>query len=61
MTFAKASSNLKQLPEDLIFIDWGYHKSYPFDEHLKMLAELKIPLWRHREQVPGHQLLRLMI
>lgn len=39
----KHPQTLKQLPEDLIFIDWGYHKSYPFDEHLKMLAELKIP------------------
>lgn len=39
----KHPDTLKQLPEDLIFIDWGYNKDYPFEKHLKMLADLKIP------------------
>jgi hexosaminidase len=34
---------LKQLPKDLIVIDWGYDHYYPFDERLKRLHENQIP------------------
>jgi hypothetical protein len=33
---------IRKLPEDIIFIDWGYNKTYPFDQHLKMLGDLNI-------------------
>lgn len=33
---------LKRLPEDMIFIDWGYDASHPFDRNLKMLSDLNI-------------------
>ena len=30
---------LHRLPEDLMFVDWGYDANYPFEEHCKMLKE----------------------
>lgn len=31
-----------KLPHDVIFVDWGYHKAYNFEEHAKMLNSLGI-------------------
>ncbi len=33
---------LHRLPEDMLFIDWGYDGNYPFAAHLKKLHDLKI-------------------
>jgi hypothetical protein len=33
---------LPELPEDLIFVDWGYDAAYPFESSLKRLAEHKV-------------------
>lgn len=33
---------LHRLPEDILFIDWGYDANYPFNKHLKQLSDLKI-------------------
>lgn len=32
---------ISKLPKDVILIDWGYHKSYDFEQHAKMLSEAK--------------------
>ena len=32
---------IEKLPNDLIVIDWGYHKKYDFDAHAQMLKEKK--------------------
>lgn len=29
---------LDRIPKDMIFVDWGYDGSYPFEEHLKTLS-----------------------
>ena len=34
---------LERLPKDLIFIDWGYDATYPYDQNLKKLSEANIP------------------
>lgn len=36
------SDKMKLLPQDAIFVDWGYNKDYPFAEHAKMLEKNKI-------------------
>ena len=33
---------IKRLPEDTIFIDWGYNVDYPYHENLKMLHEMGV-------------------
>lgn len=33
---------LHRLPEDMLFIDWGYDANYPFSKNLKKLADLGI-------------------
>lgn len=33
---------LQRLPEDMIFLDWGYDANYPFNRNLKKLSDLKI-------------------
>ncbi|MDD4077106.1 MAG: family 20 glycosylhydrolase [Bacilli bacterium] len=33
---------LQRLPQDMIFIDWGYDAGYPFSQNLKKLKELGI-------------------
>jgi hypothetical protein len=33
---------LPSLPLGMIFLDWGYDFDYPFDEHMKMLSDLKV-------------------
>ncbi len=38
----KHPDKVKLLPKDVIFIDWGYNKDYPFDEHAKMLLRNKV-------------------
>lgn len=35
----KHPEKVKELPKDVIFIDWGYHKTYDFLGHAKMLEE----------------------
>lgn len=35
----KHPDKVKLLPKDVIFIDWGYNKDYPFNEHAKILEE----------------------
>lgn len=35
----KHPEKVKVLPKDVIFIDWGYHKTYDFLGHAKMLEE----------------------
>lgn len=30
---------IKKLPDDIIFIDWGYNLNYPFEEHAKILHQ----------------------
>lgn len=35
----KHSEAVKKIDEDIILIDWGYNKAYPFSEHAKMLQE----------------------
>ena len=39
----KHDEYLNELPDDLIFIDWGYDGNYPFDKHIKSLKEKNIP------------------
>ena len=34
-------SAIEKIPNDLIVIDWGYHKKYDFDTHAKILNEKK--------------------
>jgi len=34
---------LKKLPKDMIFVDWGYDKDYPFKETLERLKSYKVP------------------
>ena len=38
----KHPEKIDKLPSDVIFIDWGYDKEYPFFEHAKMLASKKV-------------------
>lgn len=38
----KHPDKVRRLPKDVIFIDWGYNKDYPFAEHAKMLGENKV-------------------
>ena len=33
---------LHRLPEEMLFIDWGYDANYPFNRHLKQLSDLNI-------------------
>lgn len=33
---------ITKLPEDIIFIDWGYNLNYPFEEHAKILHDAGI-------------------
>lgn len=33
---------LKRLPQDVIFIDWGYNVDYPYHKNLKLLKELNV-------------------
>lgn len=33
----KNPDKISKLPKDVIFIDWGYNKNYPFSEHAKIL------------------------
>ena len=33
---------LHRLPDDMIFIDWGYDGNYPFSKNLKMISEKNI-------------------
>ena len=33
---------LSQLPSGMIFLDWGYDRDYPFDKHMKLLADMKV-------------------
>ena len=35
----KHPEKITKLPKDVIFIDWGYNKDYPFEKHAKMLFE----------------------
>lgn len=35
----KHPEKVKVLPKDVVFIDWGYHKTYDFFSHAKMLEE----------------------
>ncbi|MCK7484867.1 MAG: beta-N-acetylhexosaminidase [Bacillus subtilis] len=30
---------LDQIPEDALFLDWGYERDYPFDDHARMLHQ----------------------
>ena len=34
--------SVKRLPKDLLFIDWGYDRDYPFEAHGTLLESLKI-------------------
>lgn len=34
---------LSRLPKDMIFVDWGYDATYPYDRHLKVLSDANIP------------------
>lgn len=38
----KHPEKIAKLPKDVIFIDWGYTKDYPFFQHAKMLQEKKV-------------------
>lgn len=38
----KNRDKVNLLPKDVIFIDWGYNKDYPFKEHASMLKEKNI-------------------
>lgn len=38
----KHPDKVELLPNDVIFIDWGYNKDYQFEEHAKMLKEKNI-------------------
>ena len=33
---------LTKLPPKMIFLDWGYDRGYPFDNHMQMLANMKV-------------------
>ncbi len=35
----KHPEKISKLPKDVIFIDWGYNKDYPFEKHAKILFE----------------------
>lgn len=36
----KNADVVSKMPKDLILVDWGYHKKYPFEQHSKMLKEI---------------------
>lgn len=38
----KHPESLHRLPDDMIFVDWGYDAGYPFEKHSKKLRELGI-------------------
>lgn len=38
----KHPEKLSRLPNDVIFIDWGYDKDYPFKEHSKSLKDCNV-------------------
>lgn len=40
---------LEKLPKDIIFVDWGYDKDYPFEKTLKRLSDLGV----HFMAAPG--------
>ncbi|MFZ5814304.1 MAG: family 20 glycosylhydrolase [Bacillota bacterium] len=41
----KAPEYIKQLPKDLIALEWGYEADHPFDQHARHYAEAGIPFY----------------